>query len=75
MENIALITLLLVLGAFTFSRVWYYFITPTEELYSYYRNYLDVSPTHFKKYLAKKRAAWVAACAVFFSLAGYMIFK
>ena len=75
MDKVAYMILLFVLGFFSVSRAFHYFSTSNEELYSYYRNTIDVSSTHFKIYLLLKRVLWVSLSLLFLCPAFYMFFN
>ena len=75
MDKIAYMIVLFVVGFFSLSRVFYYIATPTDDLYSHYRNTIDVSPEHFKKRLRAKRIVWVITTAVLLGSAFYLFFN
>jgi hypothetical protein len=75
MDKIAYMIVLFVVGFFSASRAFYYIATPTDELYSHYRNTIDVSPEHFKKRLRAKRTAWAISTVVLLGSAFYLFFS
>ena len=75
MEKIAYIIVLFVLGAFSASRAFYWLSTPKDELYSFYRNTIDISPSDFKKHLLRKRALWTVLAAALLPSAFLLLFK
>lgn len=75
MDNIAYMIFLFVMGFYAASRAFHYLFTPTDELYSYYRNTIDVSPTHFKKRLVWKRIIWAVVTIALLVPAFYMFFN
>ena len=75
MDKVAYMILLFVLGFFSVSRASHYIFTSQEELYSNYRNTIDVSPSHFKRYLLTKRVLWIVLSLLFLLPAFYMFFN
>ena len=75
MEKISYIIVLFVLGAFSASRAFYWLSTPKDELYSLYRNTIDISPSDFKKHLMQKRVLWTVLAATLLPSAFFLLFK
>jgi hypothetical protein len=75
MDKIAYMIVLFVVGFFSASRAFHYIATPTDDLYSHYRNTIDVSPEHFKKRLRTKRIVWAITTAILLGSAFYLFFS
>ena len=75
MEKVAYMIFLFVMGFYAAARAFHYLFTSPDELYSYYRNTIDVSPAHFRKRLTYKRIMWVIVSALLLVPAFYMFFN
>ena len=74
MEKILLITGLFLLGLLSASRVFYWYLSPIVDLYSAYRNSIDINKKDFAARLIKNRAIWFLLMLAGFAVSSYFFF-
>ncbi len=75
METLVYIILFFVLGVSSAVRAFHWFLTPKDELYSDYRNTIDISKEDFNRRLIKKRAIWGIITIMMFAGLLYLFTK
>ena len=74
MEKILLITGLFLLGLLSASRVFYWYFSPIDDLYSAYRNSIDINKKDIAPRLIKKRAICLLLMLAGFAGSSYFFF-
>lgn len=75
MEKIIWMSALVLLGVFSLTRTIYWYLTPHDELYSYYRNEIDRVGNDFAVRLWTKRVLWLSATVVLLGAGGFLFFN
>lgn len=75
MEKIIWMSTLILFGVFSLTRVFYWYLTPRDELYSYYRNEIDRVGNDFALRLWMKRTLWLTATIVLLGSGGFLFFS
>ncbi len=75
METLVYIILSFIIGLSSAVRACHWFLTPKDDLYSDYRNTIDISKEDFNKRLIKKRLIWGGMTVAMFACLFYLFMK
>lgn len=73
-ERLIWILLVLVLLIKVCERMWYYYMTPSDDLYSDYRNEVDEGEKRFKAMLREKKIVWAVMFVIIVFLQFALLF-